>query len=260
MVRSYIIPNGLPLILNAPFPPNCCGLHKKGSPRLAWPLLFLSRSFVAFSGSSRISKLPKIHTEPRRVRTRARSASLDPRAPRAGCGRRAHSILRARAHPSAEGIGRAHPARPGETPERLRRLPVPTAVKTSLPSLSQPSGAEAAAAALPEVCARLSAGRWPVRGAAGPGCCPSQAARVRASEAAQPEPGAFCLAQSGCLHHISDTSLSCSPLLPPVHSAPRTRRRPPADCRPPGLKPADGSARAMPPVQKVAAAAAAGGR
>lgn len=180
----------------------------------------------------------------------------EPRGPAAG---RAHSILRARAHPSAEGIGRAHPARPGETPERLRRLPVPTAVKTSLPSLSQPSGAEAAAA-LPEVCARLSAGRWPVRGAAGPGCCPSQAARVRASEAAQPEPGAFCLAQSGCLHHISDTSLSCSPLLPPVHSAPRTRRRPPADCRPPGLKPADGSAQAMPPVQKVAAAAAAGGR
>lgn len=106
-----------------------------------------------------------------RTRARALAASLEYTSPAGPApSHRTHSILRARAHPSAVGIGRADPARRGETPKRLRRLPIPTAVKTSLPSLSQRSGVEAAAAAaaaaLPEVAAPLSAGRWRVRPAA----------------------------------------------------------------------------------------------
>lgn len=202
-----------------------------------------------------------------RTRARALATSLEYTSPAGPApSHRTHSILRARAHPSAVGIGQADPARRGETPKRLRRLPIPTAVKTSLPSLSQRSGVEAAAAAaaaaaLPEVAAPLSAGRWRVRRAVVARLRPL---RPRASWPRRPPsqtPGAFCLAQSGRLHHISDTSLSFSPLrLPPVHSAPHARRRPPADCRPPGLEPADVSTRAMLPLQKVAAAAAAGGR
>lgn len=57
-------------------------------------------------------------------------------------GYRTHSILHARAHPFAVRIGRADPARRGEAPKRLRRLPIPTGCqnKSSLPVTTEWSG------------------------------------------------------------------------------------------------------------------------
>lgn len=127
----------------------------------------------------------------------------------------------------------------GPTPLRETRLlrgsdacQSPRAVKTSLPSLSQQSGAERRPPPPPpryflgllRGCPRAGGG-GAGRGLPAPaprGLCASRPRRPPSQAA-----GAFCFAQTGRLHHISDTSLSFSPLLLlPAHSPPHTRHHP----------------------------------
>lgn len=140
----------------------------------------------------------------------------------------------------------------------------PRAVKTSLPSLSQQSGVEAAAAAaLPGAAAPRSAGRWRVRRAAGVRLRPPPLPTPRPRASGPPRRPArrrvpFVWRGAGvCSAFRTPPSPFRLCSLPPA-SPSRSRRRPPADRRPPGPKPADVSSRAMSPLQKVAAAAAPG--
>lgn len=107
------------------------------------------------------------------------------------------------------------PNPPGE-PRLLRgqgACQSPRAVKTSLPSLSQASGVEAAAAALPEAAAPRSAGRWLVAGPQSPlGPRASRLPRLRA-----PAPAVFCLRRAGARLRSPVPPAAFRLLLPPAH-------------------------------------------
>lgn len=163
------------------------------------------------------------------MRTLARASSSSTGASGAGQApsNRTHSILRARAHPSAVRIGRAEPPRRASAPERPGSLPIPTGCqnKSSLPVTGERSGGRR----------RTSWGRRAAVGgqvAGGRSAVVARAAHVPASEA--PGSGARCLlsAQSRRSPPVSGTSRCFSPASPSrshLLPAPAARPRRPAD-------------------------------
>lgn len=212
----------------------------------------LSRSSAGVSGLFPTPKLfprpparrpVRTHRSPPRSGTRARGRPVPRRIP-----------VSAPGTPPGCGDWPARPARPGAAPERLGDLPIARLSKQGFPPChnraSAAQAAAAAAAALPEVAAPPAAAGDGRAGPRSPGAGRSRAARVPASGAAPPDAGAFCLPRSGRSHRAPDASLSSRLCL--------RRRLPPAapaDRRPPGPKPRRLSP-AMPPLHKVAAAAA----
>lgn len=149
------------------------------------------------------------------MRTLARASSPSTGASGAGQApsNRTHSILLARAHPSAVRIGRAEPPRRASAPERPGSLPIPTGCqnKSSLPVTGERSGGRR----------RTSWGRRAAVGgqvAGGRSAVVARAAHVPASEA--PGSGARCLlsAQSRRSPPVSGVPPAAFRLLlPPAH-------------------------------------------
>lgn len=109
-------------------------------------------------------------------------------------------------------VGPTSPRR-GEPPKRPRRLPIPTGCqnKSSLPVTTERSGGRRHRRHTSW--GSCTAVHGQVAGA--PGCGRRAAAPLRPARPGSEGQalGAFCLAHSGRLHHVSDTSLSSSPLL-----------------------------------------------
>lgn len=141
--------------------------------------------------------------------------------PRTGAGRApsccTHSILRARAHPSAVWIGRAEPPRRASAPERLRRLPIPAGCQNkSFPPCHRRAEWRPPPHFLgPPRRGRRAGGGWPVRS--------HRSGRTRPGSGGS-WPGARRLlsAPSGRSHHVSGASRCFSACFSlPLASSPR---------------------------------------
>lgn len=172
--------------------------------------------FLAPSGRFRLlSKLPKMYSECLWVRTLARASSPSTGASGAGQApsNRTHSILRARAHPSAVRIGRPEPPRRASAPERPGSLPIPTGCqnKSSLPVTGERSGGRRR---------RTSWGRRAAVGgqvAGGRSAVAAPAAHVPAPRLLAPALTAFCLHRAGARLASPVPPAAFRLLLPPAH-------------------------------------------
>lgn len=170
-----------------------------------------------------------MYSECLRVRTLARASSPKYRGQRGWAGSEQQNTF----HSSRSGTPLRGEDWSGRTPPGEPRFlrgrgacQSPRAVKTSLPSLSQASGVEAAAAAaLPGAAALRSAGRWLVAGPQSP--LEPRTSRLRRLPA--PAPAAFCLHRAGArlaspvppAGCFSPASPSRSHLLPAPAAGPR---------------------------------------
>lgn len=173
-------------------------------------------------------------------------------------GHRTHSILRARAHPFAVRIGQADPARRGEAPKRLRRLPIPTGCqnKASLPVTTERSGGPLPPHFLGQLrlCPRAGGG------CAGHGCPAPALFRPCVPDSEAARLGASCLlfrAERAFSSHFRHP-LSFAPLLSCSLSSSHPLRTP-SGLLVSWTKTCGRLTPAMPSLQKVAASAAAGG-